>query len=69
VPPEERIGRPNGHRFTLPHSGSGFSQHNLNDVPPELLRLELETLQADYDAESRAQAALIHTAVGIDRVG
>src|SRR5712671_5069872 len=28
MPPEERIGRPNGHRFTLPQSDSGFSQHN-----------------------------------------
>jgi hypothetical protein len=28
MPPEERIGRPNRHRFTLPQSDSGFSQHN-----------------------------------------
>jgi len=28
MPQEERIRRPNGHRFTLPQSDSGFSQHN-----------------------------------------
>jgi hypothetical protein len=28
MPPEERIGWPNRHRFTLPQSDSGFSQHN-----------------------------------------
>ena len=28
MPPEERIGGPNGHRFTLPQSDSGFSQQN-----------------------------------------
>jgi len=28
MPPEERIGGPNGHRLTLPQSDSGFSQHN-----------------------------------------
>ena len=28
MPPEERIGGPNGHRFSLPQPDSGFSQHN-----------------------------------------
>ena len=28
MPPEERIVRPNRHRFTLPQSDSGFSHHN-----------------------------------------
>jgi hypothetical protein len=41
MPPEERIGWPNGHRFTLPHSDSGFSQHNLASMPRNLIARSL----------------------------
>jgi hypothetical protein len=44
MPPKERIGRPNGHRFTLPQSDSGFSQHDRFSLGTLSLRVSSDPL-------------------------
>jgi hypothetical protein len=76
MPPEERIGRSNGHRFTLPQSDSGFSQHNpstvfasfADDVKVSELLCEITRLVV-LDGESFMADDLLESHdVGIDRV-